>query len=329
MYDNITGFRNSAFGLNALRNNTTGNNNTAIGYNTGGGITTGINNTIIGANVIGLAAAISNNIILANGAGSIKAQFNGVSEWKFTGGLIASGSLTAGGNVVAGGTQDIAWSARSAMSSPSNGIIGLYNANHTDFSRLQFGGTTSSFPALKRSGAGLQVRTADDAGYSTIAASGLTITSVPTTSTGTYDILTRNTTTGGVEKILSTFSTDSTVVHLAGTETITGPKTFTNITNLGSGIKLLRRAISDAAATISTSDYLVAFTSLSATRAVTLPSASSAAGQHFVIKDESGMAGSFAITILGTVDGTINPVAINAQYGKYKIYSNGTGWFTE
>lgn len=42
---------------------------------------------------------------------------------------------------------------------------------------FQLGGTTSSFPALKQSGAGLQVRLADDSNYTTITASTLNLTS--------------------------------------------------------------------------------------------------------------------------------------------------------
>lgn len=46
----------------------------------------------------------------------------------------------------------------------------IANAAQTDFSRLQFGGTSSSFPALKRSGTDLQVRLADDSAYTSITA---------------------------------------------------------------------------------------------------------------------------------------------------------------
>jgi hypothetical protein len=50
----------------------------------------------------------------------------------------------------------------------SNGVIGLYNSATTDFGRLQFGGTTSSFPSLKRSSATLQVRLADDSAFAPV-----------------------------------------------------------------------------------------------------------------------------------------------------------------
>jgi len=50
-------------------------------------------------------------------------------------------------------------------SSGTDGVGRLTNASDTDFSRLQFGGTTSSFPSLKRSSADLHVRLADDSAY--------------------------------------------------------------------------------------------------------------------------------------------------------------------
>lgn len=54
------------------------------------------------------------------------------------------------------------WNGRSAMSSAADGNIRVTNNAGTDFGLLQFGGTTSSFPALKRASAALVVRLADD-----------------------------------------------------------------------------------------------------------------------------------------------------------------------
>jgi hypothetical protein len=102
-----------------------------------------------------------------------------------------------------------------------------------------------------------------------------------------------------------------------------------NVT-LNKGFATSRTAKADAAYTIVATDYLIAYTSLTTTRAVTLPSAASVSGQHFVIKDESGSAsGSVKITIVGTVDGASNPDAVTSAYGTYKFYSNGSAYFTE
>ncbi|HVL65729.1 MAG TPA: hypothetical protein VM364_00575 [Vicinamibacterales bacterium] len=69
-------------------------------------------------------------------------------------------------NLFIGGFQSLAgvlyFTSRSAISSPSDGVLRLTNNAENDFNRLQFGGTTSSFPGLKRNGAELQVRLADD-----------------------------------------------------------------------------------------------------------------------------------------------------------------------
>lgn len=99
-----------------------------------------------------------------------------------TGTSLALGtSLSGGSSISASGNIDIAsgasfiWASRSQLLSPSDGIIKLANNANTDFNRLQFGGTTASFPAIKRSSAGLSFRLADDSGDAAIAASSLTL----------------------------------------------------------------------------------------------------------------------------------------------------------
>lgn len=135
-----TGSDNAGFGASALQTNTTGSknigvgtqalfdlnivandgsgNNTAIGYNTGRGIVTGINNTVLGANVTGLGAALSNNVILADGSGVIRLQFDNLGVGTFSGDLIfpagkvikiTSGANQRAGNLtLVGGTVTVA-----------------------------------------------------------------------------------------------------------------------------------------------------------------------------------------------------------------------------
>ena len=50
-------------------------------------------------------------------------------------------------------------------SSTGSGALTLYNGAESDAPLLQFGGTSASFPALKRSTTSLQVRLADDSGF--------------------------------------------------------------------------------------------------------------------------------------------------------------------
>lgn len=107
-----------------------------------------------------------------------------------------------------------------------------------------------------------------------------------------------------------------------------------NVTGLSSALarsQKQRRAVNDVDATLAKTDYLIAYSAISAARAITLPAASTCKDKHFVIKDESGSANSSTkkITFVGTVDGASNPDAITAAYGIKKIYSNGTAWFGE
>lgn len=103
-----------------------------------------------------------------------------------------------------------------------------------------------------------------------------------------------------------------------------------------------RRAIANVDATVTTSDYLIAYTSLTAGRAVTLPTCSAAtagittSGQSrvFTIKDESGNASvGTPITVSVSGGATINGAStsvINTAYGFFNYYCvvGGTNYFT-
>ena len=70
------------------------------------------------------------------------------------------------GTLTIAATAEYQWFNRSIMSSSASGIILITNSARNDWSRLQFGGTTSSFPSLKRSSTVLQSRLADDSDFS-------------------------------------------------------------------------------------------------------------------------------------------------------------------
>lgn len=107
LYANTTGSYNTAVGQQAGTANTTGSNNTYIGYSSGFNITTGSNNTIIGR-YFG-TAAMANNIVLADGAGNVRYQWDGTNN--VFGNPISgtsasfSSSLTASSLVKSGGTS--------------------------------------------------------------------------------------------------------------------------------------------------------------------------------------------------------------------------------
>jgi hypothetical protein len=91
-------------------------------------------------------------------------QRDGVSRFNVN----SFGSATFAGSLGVGTTLQIGLG--SILSSISSGVIRLTNPLLTDFNRLQFGGTTSSFPAIKRNGATIDFRLADDSGYCDISA---------------------------------------------------------------------------------------------------------------------------------------------------------------
>jgi hypothetical protein len=96
-----------------------------------------------------------------------------------------------------------------------------------------------------------------------------------------------------------------------------------------SGRKVQRRAVA-ASTTITLQDEVIAVTDTSAARTITLPSAATAgAGATYVVKDESGGAGTNNITIqrVGSdlIEGaTTKSISIN--YGYARLISTGSAW---
>jgi len=69
---------------------------------------------------------------------------------------------------------------RTLLRPSGDGILCILNGGETDFNRLQFGGTTSSFPAIKRNGAAIDFRLADDSGFTNISANNANLGSATT-----------------------------------------------------------------------------------------------------------------------------------------------------
>ena len=87
--------------------------------------------------------------------------------------ITASGAITGtqfNGSVSAAASGFLSIGTRGYFDATADGVWRLQNAAGTSFGRLGFGGLTSSFPALKRSGANLQVRLGDDTGFTEIGA---------------------------------------------------------------------------------------------------------------------------------------------------------------
>jgi hypothetical protein len=88
-----TGTMNTAIGKSAGESITTGIYNTIIGGNLRTGITTGSYNTIIGGFLNGLSSSLSNNVIIADGSGNIRFQWDGTNI-KLNNNIVGSNAFT-------------------------------------------------------------------------------------------------------------------------------------------------------------------------------------------------------------------------------------------
>ena len=82
--------------------------------------------------------------------------------------IFTAADIFSGRHLAAAASGSIYWVGRSVIYSKADGNVLIQNQAETDFDRLQFGGTSASFPALKRSTTTLQVRLADDSGFAAI-----------------------------------------------------------------------------------------------------------------------------------------------------------------
>jgi hypothetical protein len=85
--------------------------------------------------------------------------------------LTVVGNISATGSITVGADNTIVFDTRSTIQSPSNGVITIGNApTLNDFNRLQLGGTSASFPAIKRNGTGLDITDGTGLTYTSLAA---------------------------------------------------------------------------------------------------------------------------------------------------------------
>lgn len=122
-----------------------------------------------GGDVVGPASSADNVLVRFDGTTGKLIQASGV-------------SLDDSDNLSLAAASILVWAGRTKASSPSDGVLLVTNNAATDFARIQLGGTTSSFPAIKRNAATVDIRTANDGGYAPLRASVLTALSSGTPS---------------------------------------------------------------------------------------------------------------------------------------------------
>ena len=76
-----------------------------------------------------------------------------------------SGNMTGGASLTIAGTGAYSCSGRGSLRATADGVWDFRDNAGTSVGRLCFGGSTSSFPALKRSSTVLQARLADDSAF--------------------------------------------------------------------------------------------------------------------------------------------------------------------
>lgn len=122
---------------------------------------TGVGMYLSSADTLGLVA--NGNVSKVILGGRLQATINSVLMLQLTESNFATWS----------GNTTMNWDGRTQLSSTTNGNLLLKDAAGTSFNLLQFGGTTSSFPALKKIGNAVHVVLADDSALTDIQAAKL------------------------------------------------------------------------------------------------------------------------------------------------------------
>ena len=121
--------------------------------------------------------------------------------WSFSDAITTLASLEStatNGIVLRGSLGAVLWNGYGVLKARADGVFSFTNDAGTDFGRLQLGGTTSSFPALKRSTTTLQVRLADDSDYGGFAASAYSVGATAGASCGPLTAVTSLTVVNGI-----------------------------------------------------------------------------------------------------------------------------------
>jgi hypothetical protein len=91
--------------------------------------------------------------------------------------LFLGRNLLAGGSVTVGSSSAFAFLSRTVLQATADGTLLVSNNAATDFTRLMFGGTTSSFPALERASEQFKVMLADGSGGTALSGRYLSVAS--------------------------------------------------------------------------------------------------------------------------------------------------------
>lgn len=177
---------------------------------TGGGLTAAsgtqkfasITPVINQSGTAGYTALLVNTTETATGSGGhflLDLQAGGASKFSVQsdGTVILASTVYSGNDFYAASTGYFGFGSRSKIASPIDGQLQLLNSGANNFTSLLFGPSTSSFPAIKRSGTGLAMRLADDSADAALSAGATALSGTLTFSGVTTDI-----TTGSNESLI-------------------------------------------------------------------------------------------------------------------------------
>jgi len=197
LYSNTAGYFNTASGYKSMYRNTTGYYNIASGYQSMYNNTTGYYNIAIGLQAGYNVSTGSHNIFIGNSWGGITTGSGNT----FVGGGSSSSGNISNTVIISDGTGN------QRFYSPASGNIIVGRGNNPTDQGYKFDvGGTGRFAGV------------------------LTLAAEPATSTGVYNVLTRNSTTGAIEKINVSFAN---VVNTTDNQDISGNKFFMGSISIG------------------------------------------------------------------------------------------------
>jgi hypothetical protein len=97
--------------------------------------------------------------------------------------------------------------------------------------------------------------------------------------------------------------------------------------HVAGGMVLNRTAVADTAYTVLVTDYMIGYTSLTANRTLTLPTALCTSGRTFIVTNETSSAFSVIIDPEGATTISGNATISLSAYNSTPVYCNGSNWF--
>lgn len=218
---NTTGIANTVVGNQAYYSSPTASYNTAVGYQAMMNTVLAMGNTVVGSqalmNMVGSTNSGYNNVVMGSTAGMNLT--NGIFNI-----ILGSAAGTKLGDKTTNATNFsssimIGYNASQLGNNQSNQIVIGHDSTGLGTNTTVLGNSSTVQTWL---GGRVTIGSTTDDGSNAFQLTGIAkLNTTPTTSAGSYDILTRNSSTGVVEKKLN-----SDFVHTTGAETISGIKTF-------------------------------------------------------------------------------------------------------